>query len=174
MSKIEIEIPRRIVWGLLATLGAALLIITGVIVSPRGEDGAPLLLTPRLACLAKYRSDLQRWADILEQEDGELTSLLSPSATSDLFRQDNQVSQTYNRLFALSAEIDGTAPPPTLEDLHAMMQATASAYLEAADAAARWVGEPSEENHTAALDSLAAAGAALQRVYQNPWYANGR
>ena len=62
-----------------------------------------------------------------------------------------------------------TYPPAALVSLRDSLQAAADAYLEAAFAVNRWVGEPTAASYLAALEALRLARAAQAGVADTPW-----
>jgi len=64
----EVKVPKEIIGWLRIALAVIALIGLGVLgrsVSPLGEDGKPLFLTPRLAKITAYQRDARRWAENL-------------------------------------------------------------------------------------------------------------
>ncbi len=167
----EIELSRRVVqFGLILLLILAPLMV-GLHASPAVEEGRPLLLTPRLARLNDYRQEVRGWVDGMQKTDAGLAALLT-APVAGLFAQNEQANRLYQRMEQVVGEIDQTPVPPTFETLHELLGQSASAYLEGTLAAARWVSEPSDENHQSAQAALASAQALLERLIANPWIAD--
>lgn len=164
----EIEIPRRWIGSLAWVLLILGPILIGWMASPARQDGRPLLLTPRLAQVNQYRRDVGDWAKAFHKADEELATLLQDQA-GDLFEQNGQVNRVYQRVKLVTDESDRTPVPPTFEQLHELLRATAQAYLQAAITAARWISEPTDENWQVAQEALSAARALLKRLVTNPW-----
>jgi len=154
--------------GLLLTLG---LLLVGRRVSPQGEGGFPLLLSPRLARIARYQQSVQGWANSLQETQLQLASLLDASAPGGLFAQNEQVEQAYGRILGVAQEIERTDVPPTMEPLHNLAQQAAEAALAAVGSVSLWVGEPAPANQQSAQAALAAAQDALAQLTSSPWLA---
>ncbi len=164
----EIEIPRRMVWYVLSVMLAVTPLLIGMLISPYSEDKRPLILTPRLAKINQYRKDVRAWAKSLQGIDLNLQTLLD-EIPGDLFDQNYQVDQVYQKSRQLSDVIDQSAIPPTFEAFHQELGDTVTAYLDASNLASTWVSEPEEENLQAAKTALSTAHELLNRLYVNPW-----
>ncbi len=163
----EIEIPRRLIGSLLWALLIIVPLLVGWIASPAREDGRPLLLTPRLAQVNRYRQDVRNWAEAFQRADEELAILLEEPA-GDLFEQNGQVNRVYQRVKQVAEDIDQSPVPPTFEPLHELLAATSQAYVQAAITTARWISEPVDGNRQAAQDALSAARCAARALEYQP------
>ena len=164
----EIEIPRKWLhlWlYMLLLFGPAFL---GSAISPMTGQERPLLLTPRLARLNAYRIKAQGWILEFKKADDDLTVLLD-DPTKDLFSQNEHISRLYQRILTVSDTIDQTSIPPTMETLHTQLAETAQAYLNATILAARWISEPSVENHQTTLSARTSSQIMLEHLEDNPW-----
>ena len=170
--KYDVEIPksslRAILRVLLILAGVIGLIALGRMNSPVGDNGYPILLSPRLAQVTGYQHDGQRWAGELQEIQNGLSVLLSNPGT-DLLSQDGQANALYGRLATLQTELDGTKVPPTLGILHDAIQEAVNQSMLAATSTIAWISEPTTDNQTTALNALADAASALKRVLENPW-----
>ncbi len=164
----EIELSRRLVQSGLILLLILAPLLVGLQASPVTEAGRPLLLTPRLARLNDYRQEVRGWVVAMQKTEDGLAALLE-APVADLFAQNEQANRLYQRMEQVVEAIDQTPAPPTFEPLHDLLGQSASAYLEATLAAARWVSEPSDENYQSAQTALASARALLERLIANPW-----
>jgi len=145
-----------------------ILIFIGRNVTPLSNDGKQLFLSPRVARIAAYQNDVQRWASEISAVQVEMQSILDEQAT-DLFQQDNQIQDTVRRAQNLTVSIDGTTTPDTLLGLRIMMLDAAYANEEAAAAIAAWASAPSDASLRAARNAILVARTALTNVYNNPW-----
>jgi hypothetical protein len=170
--KYDIEIPkstfRTVLRTLLIVLALTGMAVIGYFNSPVGEDGRPLLLSPRLAQITRYQNHALRWsAELVEIHVG-LQSLLEDQ-TADLLTQDGQASALYGQLLNLQAEVDGTSVPPTLEPLHNAVKTAVEQYTAAAFEIMKWISEPNSGNYDSAQEALTNAASTLDRLNQNPW-----
>jgi len=164
----EIEIPRRLAWYLFSVLLVITTLFIGVIVSPYSEDRRPLLLTPRLARVNQYRKDVRAWAKSLQEVDTGLNAILD-EPSDNLFDQNYQIDQVYQKSRQLSEAIDQAAIPPTFEAFHQLLADAVNAYMDASSQVSQWIGEPAEENRQSAETALSTAHELLNRLYANPW-----
>ena len=155
----------RVVLVVAAMLG---LIVLGHAVSPVGEQGRPIILSPRLAEITAFQRDIQHWAGELQEIQTGLGGLLS-NPSGELLAQDERVNLYYGQLLSLQTEVDSTRVPPTLETLHTAMQDTIATMLEATLGVTAWINEPTPENTASAEDALNAARDKLGQINQNPW-----
>ena len=167
-KSVEIELPPRLLRSLAYLILVICPLMAGMRASPFREDGQPMLLTPRLMRLNEYRREVRGWTRTLKEADGQLTTLLSEKS-GDLFDQDRRANQAYQKTSQVAEEIDQTPIPPTFEQIDELVGTTARAYLDTAVAVARWVNDPSDESHQAAVDALTGAQAVLGTLRTNPW-----
>jgi len=165
---VEIVLPRKYVYLVWILLGLVGLTVLGAIVSPAGEDGQPLLFSPRLAEIKAYQRQAAGWVGALEDVQVVFDEILS-SPEGDLFSQDRELSRAYGQLVRMLAEIDGTEAPASLTGLQSLLFDTVSAYLEAAARISSWISEPTQENAETAALALAEAANLLERATQNSW-----
>ena len=170
--KYEIEIPGTLLHKsfvvLLIGLGLTGLVLLGCQDSPVGQNGQPVLLSPRLAELTRYQHYAKTWAGELQAIQAGLDSLLE-NPPADLLVQDSRVNAIVDQAAVLQAEVDDTTVPPTLQVLHTTIQTALEQTSLAAAGALTWISEPTTDNHTMALNALRAASAALAQLAQNPW-----
>ena len=102
--------------------------------------------------------------------DGEIATLLAGQNT-DLFAQSRQAQATFEHALRIAQEVDVKTAPPVLDGMRGTAGDTASAYLEAARLALRWVSLPQEANRSAAENSLALARQQLNTLEESKWLA---
>lgn len=170
--KYDVEIPKsilrtffRVLLILLALLGMG---VIGYYNSPKGENGRPLLLSPRLAEITRYQHHALRWGGELQEIQTGLQALLE-NQSADLLTQDGEANSLYGRLLNMQEEVDSISAPPTLEPLHESIQTAVEGYSDAAFQVMAWISEPTEENYIIAQDAVSSASSALELVKQNPW-----
>ncbi len=164
----EIEIPRRLAWYLFSVLLAITPLLIGMLISPYTEDKRPLVLTPRLAKINQYRKDVRTWVKTLQEVDTGLNAILD-EPSEDLFDQNYQIDQVFQKSKQLSEAIDQAAIPPTFEAFHQLLADAVNAYLDASSQVSQWISEPGEENRQSAENALSTAYELLDRLYANPW-----
>ena len=135
---------------------ALILTIVGALSSPRDDQGQPLLLLPDVKAVEDYRLSMSSATTNMQLLDGEIAALLA-GQNSDLFTQSRQAQTAFEHALRIAQEIDVQSTPPALDGLRGAAAGTASAYLEAARLALRWVSLPQEANRTAAENGLAQA-----------------
>jgi hypothetical protein len=165
-----IELPRRVVLGLalagllLGTLGI------GYQNSPRGSDGRPVLLSPQVRALERYRGSLVRW--VLAYQNLDIAVRKPLEERSDLLTASQSAQQNFEEALTLSQQIEASDPPTALLGLQDQVAQTAQAFIEASLAVAEWVAAPSEENRTAAQRALTVAESRLSELEHNQWVTN--
>jgi hypothetical protein len=145
-----------------------ILMFIGWNVTPLGNDGKQLFLSPRVAQIASYQNNVQRWASEISSAQVELQSILDKQ-TTDLFQQDSQIQDTVRRTQNLTTSIDGTTTPDTLAGLRSLMLDAANANEQAAAAIAVWASAPSDATLQSAEVAILSAKTTLTNVYNNPW-----
>jgi hypothetical protein len=145
-----------------------ILIIIGRNVTPFSKDGKQLFLSPRVARIAAYQNNVQRWTGEIGTVQIEMQSILDKQAT-DLFQQDSQIQDAVRRTQNLTTSIDGTTAPDTLVGLRSLILDAASSNEQAAAAIAIWASAPSDPSLQSAKDAILTAKTALTKVYSNPW-----
>jgi len=170
--KYDIEIPkstfRTFLHTLLIVLALTGMAILGFLNSPVGENGRPLLLSPRLSQITRYQNHALRWAAELVEIDTGLQELLE-NQTTDILTQDGKASSLYGQLLNLQADVDSASVPPTLEPLHSAIQTAVEQYTSAAFEIMKWISEPTSGNYDSAQEALTTAVSALDRLNQTPW-----
>jgi hypothetical protein len=164
------EHETRLSLGWLLIPLALILTVVGVLASPRDAQGQPLLLLPDVKAVEDYRLSMSSTTAGLRLLDGEIADLLA-GQNPDLFTQSNQAQAAFEHALPITQDIDIQAAPPALGDLKGTAASTASAYLEAARLALRWVSLPQESNRTAAQNGLAQARQQLKTLKASKWLA---
>lgn len=165
----EIVISKKIVAQIFSLIFLpVILILIGWYVTPLGNDGKMQFLSPRVARIAAYQDNVQRWAGEIRTALGELQGILNKQAT-DLFQQDSQIMDTVRRTQNLTTSIDSTTTPDTLIGLRTLMLDAAYANEQAAIAIAIWASAPSDASLRSAEDAILFARMTLAKVYSNPW-----
>ena len=149
---------------------ALFLTLLGALSSPRDEQGRPLLLLPDVKAVEDYRHAMSSAIAGMQLLDGEIAALLAGQNT-DLFTQSRQAQSAFEHALRIAQEVDVQSAPPALDGLRGAATGTASAYLEAARLALRWVSLPQEDNRTAAENSLAQAQQQLKTLEESKWLA---
>lgn len=146
------------------------LTVVGALASPRDAQGRPLLLLPDVKAVEDYRQSMSSATVGMQLLDGEIVALLA-GQNPDLFTQSRQAQAAFEHALRIGQEIDMQAAPPALDGLQGAAASTASAYLDAARLALRWVSLPQEANRTAAENGLAQARQQLKTLEKSKWLA---
>jgi hypothetical protein len=165
----------RISEDMLQKLGWILLGVTvvftllGVIVSPRDEQGKPVLLLPDVKAVQDYRRTAQTWTESFAGLDGEIDRVISTNPEGDLFTQSQSTQQTLQHAVQLAKQVDRASVPPIAMGVHEKAMATAMAYLEAARSALQWISAPDQTNHDQAAQTLEIARTSMDELEANQW-----
>lgn len=147
---------------------AILLIVLGKKVTPVDVDGNLLFLSPRVAEIASYQRQVQKWVTLLGEINTEMQDLLEGNSY-DIFQQDSAFQEINREVNSLVTAIDSTSAPDSLVGLRDLMVEVTSTYANAAYSLGQWISEPSEVTYQTAYESLSNATSQLERVYENPW-----
>lgn len=165
----EIVIPVGVMPALLAVILVAIWIPVGVFVSPRGNDGRPVLLSPDVRAVESYRRAATGWVDDWSKLDSDLQAVLETTQGTDLLNTSRRAQQAFDQSLALSRAVEETDSPSSLLGLQAQAKSAGSAYVDAAVAMARWVSAPSAEHRTEARRALENAKRVLSDIQDNEW-----
>ncbi len=147
---------------------ALILTAVGALVSPQDAQGRPILLLPEVKAIEDYRQSIRSATTEMQLLDGEIAALLAEQ-NPDLFTQSDQAQSAFEHALRIAQEIDVQSAPPALDDLRGAAANTASAYLEAARLALRWVSLPQDANRTAAENGLSQAKQEWTALEENKW-----
>jgi hypothetical protein len=164
----EIVIRRSAIVGVLAVSILGGLGVAGYRASPRDEAGRPVLLLPDVRQVESYRREAAAWVEGWATLDVVLEQVLEDEAGSLLTRS-RQVQRAVEQAVALAREVDARETPPALLGLHELAVQTASRYLEASAAVARWLSAPTSESRAIAVTTVAAAQDSLTTLENNGW-----
>lgn len=177
---IHLRISRRILYRLgWVVNGVAFLAVCyglGSRFTPRDALGQPLLLSPSVHAAEGYRRAVVAWAARLAQADHRLTALLTQEEVTDpalLYDLSQEVQDLVDQTTAVEQDIALTRAPSALVGLAEQSHAASEAYLQAALAAARWVGAPGPGSRRAALEALRQARGLRITLEASRWLANG-
>lgn len=165
----------RISEAILQKLGMLLLgilagfIFVGTLVSPRDEQGNPVLLSPDVKAVQDYRSSARGWMERFSSIDSEVKRIVSAETQGDLFSQSQSAQGILQQTVELAQQIDRTNVPPIAIGLHDEQSSTAMAYVEAARSALQWVSAPGQDNHDQAIQKLEAARKLKDQLEGNQW-----
>lgn len=167
----EIRISEVILYKLgLTLLGmAAVFILIGAFISPRDEQGDPIVLSPDVKAMQDYRSSAREWMNQYSALDSAISQITSQDAQGDLFSQSRSAQNTLQNAVDLAQQIDRTSVPPIAVGVQEQISSTALAYVEAARSALQWISAPKQENHDQALQKLEAARQSKNDLEANSW-----
>jgi hypothetical protein len=176
ISRFRLRISKRVfrAFARLALIVAIAggLYAVGVSVTPRDDDGTPLLLSPSLWATERYRAQAREWIVELAEIDRRLAALLSQDAEAnltELYRQSQEMQAVGETTSALERRITSAEPPVSMVGLRERAEKAARAYLEAAVLAARWLNAPSETGHREAMEALEQARSRREELEQSRW-----
>ena len=101
-----------------------------------------------------------------------LTDVLAEEGGTDpahLYALGRRAEEAVGESTAVLQDVVFTPPPAALVGLAEQVQAVAQAYLEAAQATARWVGAPEPEARYAALERLRTARGLRMELERSAW-----
>lgn len=144
------------------------LVLIGRAATPVDKNGSLMFLSPRVAQIARYQRQAEKWAVEMRSLEISMQTLLDGN-TSDLFAQDSAFQDINKRTENLVTSIDATGAPDSLGGLRDLLSEAAVAHQDAATALGQWISEPSNDTKTAAEDAFSSAASLLDRIYNNPW-----
>ena len=144
-------------------------ILVGALVSPRDEQGNPVVLSPDVKAVQDYRSSAHGWMEKLSLIDSEVNRIVSAETQGDLFTQSQSAQRVLQQTVGLAQQIDRTNVPPIAMGLHDEQSSTAMAYVEAARSALQWVSAPGQDNHDQAIQKLEVARKLKKQLEGNQW-----
>jgi hypothetical protein len=150
-------------------------IIFGVIggfVSPRDNQGKPVLLLPEVKEIENYRRLAKTWINKLVSLDSDISGVISVEQQGDIFTQSRQSEQIFQDAVELVQEIDRSTVPPIGAGFHDQLSNASLAYLEAARTALQWVSDPEAVNYDSSLQKLEQARNLRVQLEANPWLKN--
>jgi hypothetical protein len=144
-------------------------VLLGALVSPRDEQGNPILLSPDVRAVQDYRSAAHGWMEEFSSLDSEIGQLISVNVQGDLFTQSRSAEQILQRAVTLAQDVDRTSVPPIAMGLHEKVSSAAMAYVEAARSVLQWVSAPEQTNRDIAVKNLDIARKLKVDIEANQW-----
>src|SRR5574338_417957 len=123
----EIHIP----WSTVVLLTLLMLTTLGWVVSPRNQQGRPLILMPDVKSVEEYRRLAERTSQELKLVDGELSGILGGDS-SDLFGQTRSAQRSLEHILKVVQDVDRHEAPPALVGFRDELNHVSLTYLEAA------------------------------------------
>jgi hypothetical protein len=142
--------------------------VIGWIVTPLNEKGQPILLLPDVKKVEDYRSKAAKWTDEFRILDGRLATLMSGNSKS-LYSQSKSSQDLFSEFVKLAQEIQNTEAPASLTGLKESLLSTSDTYLNAGQAALKWVSNPTIENYDLAQSLIRTAQGSLSTLENNTW-----
>jgi hypothetical protein len=163
-------LEHRISWiGALLVIFLAALTVLGAVVSPRDDNGRPVLLLPEVKAFEDYRCLAHGWLDRLRGLDSEISGVLSEGDHGDLFTQSRKAQQLLQDAVNLAQEVDRVKVPAAAVGIHDQIYTTALAYLEIARLTVRWVGVPDQAQKDAINSKLDQVRTDRLALEKSPW-----
>ena len=166
-----LTVHRRWLVPLVVSLGTLLLAIwwlVGEQVSPRTEAGRPVIYTPGVRAVVRYRREAGRWATLLVELEQEMATLLDEPA-HDPYTLSGRVDLLLAGADQLVETVGSRKAPPSLMGLQELCETAAIDTLAAVEAVGRWAGAPAGENAAAAWDALELARDSQETLSSSPW-----
>ena len=154
--------------GVFLLVFALIFSAVGYFVSPRDEDGKPILLLPEVRQMEVYRRSANAWIQEFQALDSRIATIAA-NRQADLFSQSREAQNALQQAVQLAQEIDRTAFPPSAISLHDDLATTSLAYLETARKMMVWVGAPQEANRSLFDTKLIASRQSLKTLEKNIW-----
>ncbi len=164
----EVQIRPRALLGTLSAIVVVALPILGSAVSPRDDEGRPVLLLPDVRAVELYRRQVMGWASNWAGVEETLNEVLSGDETQ-LLALSRKAQRAFEQSVALARDVDASESPPALIGLRDLTTQIAAEHVEASIAVARWLSAPSAENRAAAEEAVAVARNSLAALRSNEW-----
>ncbi len=166
----EVEIPLGPIQraGLVLLILAVVFSTLGYFVSPRDEEGKPVLLLPEVKEMELYRRAANSWIEAFQMLDSRI-AMISANSQADLFSQSREAQNVLQLAVRLAQEIDRTEFPPSAVSLHEELVSTSLSYLESARVLMKWVGAPEEGNFTTLERDLENARQFRMQLEKSKW-----
>ena len=166
-----IAVRRR--WIRLVVCGLACLLVVawrtiGQAHTPHTAGGYPLLYTPGLRAVDRYRLDVGNWASQMSALQDLTTDLLN-QPLGDPYALSETVDVLLVEASQLVQIVQAVSPPASLTGLRELVEEAALAHQVAAEAAGRWAAAPTAANTGFTTEALNAAQDALDRLITSPW-----
>jgi len=172
----HIKLSRRTLhWvgiGLGAVIALTALYLLGNYLTPRDAAGRPLIYSPSVRSAERYRRHCLHWLDELATMDARIEGLLQSDEITDpasLYELSQEAERLVKEASSLAQDAAFTPAPPALVGLKHLAQEATAAYVEAAQAAAIWVGTPEEEQLHYTQDKLEIAREREEALKSSRW-----
>lgn len=142
--------------------------VVGWLVTPTNEKGQPILLLPDVKKVEEYRSTAVKWAKEFQILDGRMATLMSGN-TNSLYSQSKSSQDLFADYVKLEQEIQNSEAPASLTGLRESLLTTSNAYLNAGQAALKWVSNPTTETYELAQSLIDIAQESLSLLENNTW-----
>jgi hypothetical protein len=171
--RISKRVFRVFAWLALAVALGGGLYAVGVSVTPRDDEGTPMILSPSLWATERYREQVRQWIGELAEIDRRLTVLLEQDIdeanSTELYHQSQEMQDVGEKASALEQQITFAESPVSMVGLAEQAKVTAKAYLESAVLTSRWLNAPSETGQQEALESLEQARSRREELENSRW-----
>ena len=175
--RFRLRISKRVVrvfaWLVLIVVLGGGLYAVGVAVTPRDDEGNPMILSPSLWATERYREQVQQWIGELMEIDRRLTVLLEQDIdeanSTELYHQSQEMQDVGEKASTLDQQVTFAESPVSMVGLAEQAKTTAKAYLESAVLTSRWLNAPSETGQREALESLEQARLRREELENSRW-----
>lgn len=159
-------------WSVLVLALLAGLYWLGVLATPLDADGRPLILSPSLRAVERYRARARGWVERMAEIDEHLTALLmadEEAGSAELYERGREMQAVGEEAANLVGEVQATEVTVAMVGLREQVGAAADAYLAAAISTSRWLNAPSETGRREALVVLEEACIQRIELEENEW-----
>lgn len=145
----EIEVSRGFVIGIASVFVVALLLVVGVIASPRDASGRPLLLSPERRAILHFLRQADGWekeaTSLLSDLDQLASEIQMSPAPENLYERARGAQNALGRARALEKSVVQARVPDAMTDLHRLALEAAIRTREYAESVSARVGVPEGE-----------------------------
>lgn len=172
----ELQISRRIIKRALRVLGSLSLLLAitlglygvGLDMSPRTEQGRPVLYSPAVRAAVTYQRRVARWLMELDQVGDTLSGLLADTG-ADLYSQNTQAEAALGQTLQIAQAVAVQTAPTALATVARQMTDVSLVYYQAAQLVAAFVAAPSGSQLTFAVNAVEQARSRAQALADNRW-----
>lgn len=172
----ELQLSRRTLKRVLRVLGSLGLLTAitlgvygvGFNVSPRTEQGRPVLYSPAVRAAVTYQRRVAGWLTELDQIGDALNRLLT-DMSADLYSQNSQAEAALGQTLQIAQAVAVQSAPTALTTVASQMTDVSLIYYQAAQSVAAFVAAPSDDRLALAVAAVDRARGLAQALVGNRW-----
>lgn len=141
-------------------------------ITPRDDDGRPVIWSPSIRAMERYRARALKWTKAMVEIDHRLAALLAEEASntsSAIYAQEREIAEVGEKAVSLERQVIETETPIALLGLRERASASAVAYREAARLTAQYLNNPESDYLNSAMAALEEATKARREMEQSRW-----